>query len=531
MTASKIFFLFCLSFIVGIGVGSFLEISLPVLLGFLISGILLLSLFWSHKKIAVIGFCILFLVLGFWRHQAAELKITNNELNQYNDQAQKITLIGTIIKEPDIRETNIKLIIQPEVLSFQTCKYESRECDEVGLRHIDDGNILITVGRYPEYQYGDKLKIIGQLKTPVEFPDFNYKYYLAKDGIYSVTYYPEIEKINDREDNLVYPKTKNLVVEIYSKILNFKNKLRETIYENLSPPKSLILGAMILGDKRKMSDDLKEKLNRVGLRHITAISGIHISILTLILMQILIGIGFWRNQAFYATLIILFLFILMIGFPASAIRAGIFGLMLLLAQKVGRMKVASRVIVFSAAVMLAFNPLLLKLDVGFQLSFLAVIGIVYLGPVFNNWLTSPNFIKQSFMGRKKNPIRQLINILAMTLSAQIFTLPILIYNFGRFSLAAPITNILIVPLLSIIMISGFIFVLLGTLLPFLAWILSLFVWPSLAYIIGILNFFSQFSFSNITLNIHWGWLIIAYIILGFLTSHLYKKATLPDYIY
>lgn len=509
MTASKIFFLFCLSFIVGIGVSSFVQISQPLMLGFIILGLILISVFWSlpapppsaagrgegRKKLVVIGFCILFLVLGIWRHQLAELKIQKSELIKYNDQAQKVTLIGIVIKEPDIRETHTKLTIQPEEIYTEN-----------GSRCIE-GRVLITTRRYPEYQYGDKLKITGQLETPEEFEDFNYKDYLAKDKIYSVIYFPEIEKIVSNQES-----------QIYAKILNFKNKAREIIYQNLSPPQSSILGAVILGDKQRMSEDLKEKLNRTGLRHITAISGMHISIFTIILMEVLIWFGFWRKQAFYLTLIILFLFILMIGFPASAIRAGIFGAMFLLAQQVGRLKVYSRAIVFAAVLMLIVNPLLLKLDVGFQLSFLAVIGIAYLGPVFNKWF-------------RRIPILTLRNILAMTLSAQVFTLPVLIYNFGRFSLVAPITNILIVPLLSYIMILGFIFVLLGAVWSFLAWLISWPVWLSLTYIVKINDLFSQLSFSYQTLQISWVWLIIAYIVLGFLTCHLYKKATLPDFIY
>ena len=114
-------------------------------------------------------------------------------------------------------------------------------------------------------------------------------------------------------------------------------------------------------------------------------------------------------------------FIIMTGFQSSAVRAGIMGGLFLLGQYLGRMSVSSRSIVIAAALMLAHNPLLLKLDVGFQLFFLAMIGIIYLMPVFQDWF------------RKIPAMFQLRNILAMTLSAQIFTLPILIYNFGYLS--------------------------------------------------------------------------------------------------
>ena len=428
----------------------------------------------------VIGFCLIFLVTGIWRHQATELKITNSELRSYNDLEKNITLKGQVIGEPDIRANNIKLTIRPENI---------------------DGKILVTANRYPEYQYGDKLKITGKLETPQDFGEFSYQNYLKKDGIYSVMSWPEIELIEKNQGNF-----------IYAKILNFKNKLRESIYQNLSPPQSSILGAVILGDKRKISEDLKQKLNISGVRHITAISGMHIMILSGILMYLGIALGLYRGQAFYFAITLLLLFIIMAGAPASAIRAGIMGGLFLLAQKVGRLKSASRVIVFAAAVMLAFNPLLLKLDVGFQLSFLAVMGIIYLMPIFQYYFL------------KRFPIKFLGGLLSMTLAAQVFTLPILIYNFGYMSLIAPITNILIVPFLPFIMISGFIFGLSGMILQPLGWVLSWPSWLLLTYLVKVIDFFSQVPKANFAIS--WIWLMVFYLILGYFIWRLQEKQKL-----
>jgi len=485
MTPSKIVLYLCLSFIGGIFLNSFLPAGALVKAGLVIFGILLISIFWRYKKIAVLGFCILFLVLGIWRHQQVELRIMNNELRKYNDQEKIITLVGVIAKEPDIREKSVKLTVQPENIN---------------------GKVLVTANRYPEYQYGDKLKIIGKLETPLEFEDFNYKDYLKKDGIYSVMDFSKIELIEKNQGNF-----------IYAKILDFKDKLRESIYQNLSPPQSSILGAMILGDKSRMSGcsqkeieaakergeeclKLKEKLNITGVRHITAISGMHVTILSIILMQILIGLGLWRGQAFYLTMALLILFIVMIGLPPSAIRAGIMGGLFLLAQYLGRLSASSRAIVFAATLMLVHNPLLLKLDVGFQLSFLAMMGIIYLVPIFQNLLPKvPDFF-------------QLKNIFALTLSAQIFTLPILIYNFGYVSAVAPIVNILVVSLLPFVILSGFIFGLAGMIFLPLGQILSWFSWLLLTYLVKIVDFFSQIPPAYF--KIPWVWLLVSYLILG-----------------
>jgi competence protein ComEC len=451
-------------------------------LGFLILGILLISVFWQYKKLVVIGFCILFLVTGIWRHQQAELRIIDNELKKFNDLEKKITLIGQVIKEPDIREKNIKLTIKPNNI---------------------EGKVLVTTNRYPQYQYGDKLKITGFLKTPQELGDFDYPGYLAKDGIYSVLYWPEIELVKKGQGNL-----------IYTKILSFKERLRESIYQNLSPPQSSILGAIILGDKSRISQEWKEKLNYAGVRHLTAVSGMHVAILTSILMTLLIGLGLWRQQAFYFAIILITLFIVMTGLQPSAIRAGIMGGLFLFAQYLGRLNSARRAIVMAGAVMLAQNPLLLRLDVGFQLSFLAILGIIYFLPIFRSWF------------RKIPNLFQFKNIISITLSAQIFTLPILIYNFGYLSLVAPITNVLILPLLPFIMIFGFIFGLLGMFWQLLGWIFSWPAWLLLTYLAKIVDWFSSQSFAYLTLEISWVWLILLYLVLGLITWRLNEKQKL-----
>lgn len=419
-----------------------------------------------------------------------ELRIKNNELIEYNDLEEEIALIGTVVKEPDIRETNTKLTIEARLPNGSQAS----------------SRILVTVSRYPEYKYGDDLKIIGRLQTPVVFEDFNYKDYLKKDGIYSVVYYPKVELLSRGE-------YKNFISAGYAGILFFKDKLRQSIYRSLSPPQSSILGAMLLGDKSRMSLELKEKLNIAGVRHVTAVSGMHVLILSTILMSFLLGLGFWKGQAFYISIIIIFLFITMTGFQASGVRAGIMGGLFLLGQKIGRRSVSSRAIVITAGIMLVINPLLLFYDVGFQLSFLAVLGIIYLSPTFKKWLRFVPEVK--FFNFR--------SILVMTFSAYIFTLPILIYNFGRISLIGPLTNVLILPFVYWIMIFGFIFSLAGIFWSGLAWILSWPVWFLLTYLVKIVDIFSKPWAARSIENVHWLWLVIAYLILGFFVWQLKRR--------
>jgi len=493
MTASKIFFYFCLSFIAGLFLSSFFSISQPILLSFLILGILLISVFWRYKTLAIIGFGILFLVAGIWRYQEAELRVINNELKNFNDTGQEIALIGIVSKEPDIRGRSQRLTIKIKKIEepFNVSFNDKR------------GKVLVTTQRYPAYQYGDKLEIKGKLETPPVFEGFNYQQHLQKEGIYSVMSWPEIELVGKGFGN-----------SLMTLLFSFKNKFQETANDFISPPQSGILEALIFGEEENLSKEWKEKLNLTGTRHIAAVSGMNITILAFLILNFLLFLGFWRQQAFYLAIFLLILYILMIGAPPSAVRAGIMGGLLMTAQYFGRLSGAVRAITFAAFFMLFVNPLILRLDIGFQLSFLATFGLIYLQPSFFSWfkfLPNPKFF----------PLRM---TLSATLAAQIFTLPILVYNFGQIPLISPITNILIVPFLAPITILIFVFGLAGMIFWSLGFVLSWFTWLSLTYIISIVDWFSQLSFASLTLqNVPWIFVPISYLILGFFVWRLQEE--------
>ncbi len=431
---------------------------------------------------AVIGFCILFLVLGIWRHQEAQSRIVDSgpSSSELNDSNREVVLTGVISNEPDIREKSIKLRVK---------------------------TVLITAGRFPEYKYGDKLKIIGFLETPSEdIEGFNYRNYLQKEGIYSIMDFPKIELLGRGFGN-----------SVMNVLFSFKNKFKAVARTFVSPPQEGILEALIFGEEENISQEWKDKLNLTGTRHIAAVSGMNITIIASLFLSFILGLGLWRRQAFYLTMFLLVIFILMIGAPASAVRAGIMAGILMTAQHFGRLSAASRAVTFAAVLMLFLNPLLLKFDIGFQLSFLAVLGMIYLQPFFSNFL-------------KKIPdpvVFPLRATLSATLSAQVFTLPILIYNFGRISLISPITNILIVPLLAPITVLIFIFGFAGLIFWAFGWILSWPVWLFLSYIVKIIDWSSRIPRASVFLrDIHWIWLITFYLILGFMIWRLQERQKL-----
>ena len=305
---------------------------------------------------------------------------------------KETTFEGRVVKDPDVREKNVQLVVRP-----QGVKAES---------------VLITTERFSEYLYGDAVRIAGKLEKPPVFEDFEYAKYLEMKGVYALMSYPEIEIVKRGEYSSIFSVA-------YSKILTVKHKLREALFEQLAPPESIILGAMVLGDQSRLTQDMKDALNTTGLRHIIAISGQHVVILAGMLLSFLLGIGLWKKQAILFSAVLIALFIILSGAEASAVRAGIMGSILFAGQYMGRSQDSLRLLVFAATLMLMQNPLLLLYDVGFQLSCLAVFGIIISFGFFKKVLTK---VSGTF------GIRDMV---AMNFSAQVFTLPILIYSLAH----------------------------------------------------------------------------------------------------
>lgn len=292
-----------------------------------------------------------------------------------------------------------------------------------------------------------------------------------------------------------------------------KEKLKTLISENFSSPHSSMLTGIIFGEKRGLSLEWKEKFNKTGLSHIIAVSGIHVVILVIILIWFFISLGLNRSFAFYFILIALWFFIFLTSFQASAIRAGIMGSIFLIGQKLGRQHTSLRALAFVAALMLFLNPQLLRYNLGFQFSFLATLGLICLAPYLENILERIKFLK----------FLNLHFLLAATLSAQIFIFPILVYNFGNFSLIAPLTNILILPLLPFLMGFSFIFLLLGLIFSSLAHLISLPIHLFLNYLIFIVSFFSQLPFSFLSFKISEFFIFFYYLILALIIFFLHKR--------
>jgi competence protein ComEC len=194
------------------------------------------------------------------------------------------------------------------------------------------------------------------------------------------------------------------------------------------------------------------------------------------------------------------------------------GSLLLWAMKNGRLANAQNAIIFSAGVMLLINPLLLRYDIGFQLSFLATMGIVYFSPFLEN------------QTMKKYRALGIWEILILTLSAQVFVLPIILFNFKNLSLVSPLANLLVLPIIPLTMFLGFGMIVFQFIFPPLAVVFSWLTFLPLKYETTIIQFLAGLEYSSLTIeNFPWLWVWGWYIIIGaglFFLNNAQKKNNL-----
>jgi len=454
MTSSKIFFYCLFSFVLGIGLASFLFISSFFLYSATI--ILLFLLIFINKKAKIYFLIFLFFFAGIIYYQFREETIDENHIAFFN--GEKIVFHGKVVKEIDERLDKIKITLGQIVV------------DKKDL----NGKVLINVPLYSDYQYGDLLEIECKVEMPGSIDGFSYANYLAPYGIYSVCYWPKIKIIEKSTQN-----------SIYSNILKFKKKSLSFVTTNFPEPQATFLSAILLGLKKQIPSDMRSWFSLSGVSHLLAVSGLHIAILIQMIAILLTNLFLIRRQkVFFPTIFIISLFIISIGAPASAIRAGLMGLVLLFASRIERPYSVLNSLILVGTLMLLFNPKFLIFDIGFQLSFLAVLGICFFYKSFNKWFAK---IPDS----RFFPLRSYLSI---TLSAQILVLPLVLYYFGNLSLMAPITNILILLVMPIVMFLGFFFIF-ASFINF--WLAQIFFWPLwilITYIILITKLFSAIPY-------------------------------------
>lgn len=446
-----------------------------------------LALLWRRKSRAfsspyLLVTCVFLLLFSFGslRMEIASWSVTNSTFeSQLNSH---ISLEGIVAREPDVRESTQRL-------------------------HVKSNNelLLVTTDRYAEVSYGDRITFAGMLEKPEPFETdlgrtFNYTGYLQAQGVvYSVSF-AQVEVVSSGHKNL-----------IIASLLQFKHAFMTKIEMVIPQPEVGLGEGLLLGVKQALGDEIENAFRVTGITHIVVLSGYNVMIVVTFIMYFLAMVLPLRGRLVFGAIAIA-MFACMVGFSATVVRASFMAVLLLVAKATGRTYAVIRALVFTGVVMLINNPYLLAYDVGFQLSFVATLGLIFIAPHVEKYLG----FMPTHLGLRE--------FLTATISAQIFVMPILLYQIGQFSVVAVVVNVLVLPMVPVAMLLTFVTGMVGfvstTLSLPLAYISSL----SLSYILIVAQNFAKLPFASFVVPAFPFYIVIvAYVLLAMALWHWYVR--------
>lgn len=324
-------------------------------------------------------------------------------------------VLGTVMDDPRPREDRLQL-----VLGDLVAQLDDRTAP------LDD-RLLVWLPRGIKVVTGDRLRIATELQLPEDFDGFAYREYLARQGVGAIG----------------RPRTADVVgrtsgpAEI---VAGARAVLLRGLGRVVPEPEAALGAGILLGVRASIAPEISEAFTRAGLTHVIAISGWNIAIVVAVIAALARPLarrpgGRWTTALIASSAV--GGYVVLVGASPSVVRAALMAGCMLVARLGGSRAHAASALELAALLMLVIAPAVLW-DVGFQLSLLATAGLIWFGaPVERRLARWPAWIRE--------PV-------ALTLAAQLTTLPVILVNFERLSLVAPIANVLVVPFVPVAML-------------------------------------------------------------------------------
>ncbi len=272
--------------------------------------------------------------------------------------SREVVAVGVVDAEPDVRDRTQLVALRAETVDGMPAQ---------------TSGILITSDAHLPIRYGDRLAVRGTLKLPENFETdsgriFNYVEYLAKERVYFRMFDPKVEVVERGRGN-----------PLFHRLFEVKNYFLEELTQVLPEPEVSLLGGLLVGAKQSLGEELLSVFRATGLIHIVVLSGYNLSLIAEGLRQALRSLPLvWGNVLGGAAIV---LFTLMVGASAATVRASIMALLILLARSTGRVYDITRALAAAAFLMIMHDPRIVAFDPGFQLSFIATLGLIHLAPL------------------------------------------------------------------------------------------------------------------------------------------------------
>lgn len=297
-------------------------------------------------------------------------------------------------------------------------------------------------------EYKDEVRFTGKITASVSGrtkADFDNRKWLMSKETFAVMY-PKKENVRILQ--------KGEVDSLFDIPLVVRSRVIKAIENAMEANERAFALAIFAGQKDGMDSHFKNTLSKTGLSHVTAVSGLHVSlVISMMLWFFFLIPERYRFFRLFGCLFIVF-FVLMVGSPASAVRAGMMHILYVVARILRRNVDRVHMLVLVGGGMVLINPFLMA-DIGFQMSFMAVLGL---------FLFYKRLEKRLYIGRPK-VLQKIWFILLASFSAQLFTIPMTAYYFGNISFLGMLGNVLLLPALPFYMGWGFVYVIAYTAFP------------------------------------------------------------------
>jgi len=453
-----------IAFVVGILLGEWLHLQLWALAALALVPLpLLLLRRVPRKPVVLASLSILALAGGGLRFQAAVPTVDERSIQFYND-GPSVTFTGVIVSPPDVRDKTAHIIV------------ESRFINAGGNMGPISGRVLIYAPRSPEHRQGETLKVSGRLQTPTAPGGFDYKGYLANQGIYATITYPHIVIIGN-------PQGFRPVDWVYT----LRTALADKMAEVLPEPQAALAQGIILGIRSGIPESVSDDFRRTGTTHVLVISGMQFNIVA----GMLTAAGIWmfgKRRYLYVWLALgaIWLYALLTGMTPPVVRSAIMLSLFLGADVLGRQRSALPALALAAAVMVALEPRL-PWDASFQLSFLATLGLILTAPPLQSFgrnLVEARLGDDGFVVKTLNWI---VDSIAVTVGVTILIWPVIAQYFGVFSIVSPFATILLLPALPAVLTTGALAAVLGFVAPPLGQAVGWAAWLFTSYMLGVIK--------------------------------------------
>ncbi len=332
---------------------------------------------------------------------------------------------------------------------------------------IEVGRIKAIFSTYRRIKVGEWVELVGRPEVRVQMGKIT-QVYLKNPRIYHL--------------NLKEKKRFSLSDWLVMRMSGWRGKMVKLMASYLPEPEASLAGGILLGVKLGMPDDFYQALVKTGTLHIVAASGFNVTVVLKVVMGLLVG---WlgRSWGLLAGFWAVIGYVILAGGSAAVVRAGIMGVLSYGAYYLGRPTEAKRLLWVTALGMVLVQPLML-VDVGFQLSVAATAGILYLEPMIEKKLNKWLRVKKGSLLEK-----YLAETLYTTLAASIFTVPVILWWFGRVSWISPLVNMLVLGVVPAIMFLSGVVVLVGLVWWPGGWILGWGLYVLLEYMVGVIGWF------------------------------------------